>query len=167
MKGAKAALALILLTTGTAEAVEMIFGGTLRAQACTLHPDDRVIQIDFDDVGSNELKRDGGTPDEPFNIRLQNCNANVASEVAVTFMGNQSAGIPGALALDAGSVAAGFAVVLKDAFLQPLKLGDASRSPLTGTNVALVFYRRLQVEPGSAITPGRYSASGTFELFYP
>lgn len=171
MKGAIAALALTLLATGAAEAVDMNFGGTLRAQACTLHPDDQVIRVDFDLAGSRDLYLNGGTPDEPFNIRLQNCNANVATEVEVTFMGNQSAKIPGALALDAGSAAAGFAIALKDAYRQPLKLGDASRSPLTGTDTTLVFYRRLQVEPdalaNNGIVPGVFNASGTFELFYP
>ncbi|EML5381010.1 MULTISPECIES: fimbrial protein [Enterobacter] len=172
MKNTLALLALSMLMNGAAGAADNIsFKGTLRAHACTLHPDDQDIQIDFDQLGSRDLYLNGGTADEPFNIRLQNCNIRVASTVEATFVGNQSAKIPGALALDAGSTAAGFAIVLKDAYRQPLKLGDASSSPLTGTDTTLVFYRRLQVDPdallNNGIVPGTFSASGTFTLFYP
>lgn len=172
MKSAIALLALTILTSLQAGAADnMNFKGTLRAHACTLHPDDRDIRIDFDSLGSRDLYLNGGTADEPFYIRLLNCNVNVAGTVEATFMGNQSANIPGALALDSGSTAAGFAIALKDAYRQPLKLGDASRSPLTGTDTTLVFYRRLQVEPdalvNNGIVPGVFSASGTFELYYP
>lgn len=172
MKSAMALLALTILTSVQAGAADnMSFKGTLRAHACTLHPDDQDIQIDFDQLGSRDLYLNGGTADEPFNIRLQNCDTRVASTVEATFVGNQSAKIPGALALDAGSTAAGFAIGLKDAEQKPLKLGDVSRSPLTGTDTTLVFYRRLQVEPdaliNNGIVPGTFSASGTFTLYYP
>ena len=86
-------------------------------------------------------------------------------------MGNQSANVPGALALDASSTAAGFAITLKDTNRQSLKLGDASSSPLTSPDATLRFYHRLQVEPdaliNNGIVPGNFSASGTFALFYP
>lgn len=172
MKNATILMALIVLSGGQVEAADnMAFSGTLRAHACTLHPDDQNIQIDFEQIGSRDLYLNGGTPDEQFSIRLQNCNARVASSVEVRFMGNQSAKLPGALALDAGSVSSGFAIALKDAYRQPLKLGEVSSSPLTGTDTTLIFYRRLQVEPdalvNNGIVPGTFSASGTFELFYP
>lgn len=172
MNNFMALLALGLLMSGAAGAADnMHFSGTLRAQACTLHPDDQDIQIDFAQLGSRDLYLNGGTVDEAFNIRLQNCNLQVANTVEVTFMGNQSGKIPGALALDAGSTAAGFAITLKDANRQPLKLGDVSSSSLTASDTTLLFYRRLQVEPdaliNNGIVPGDFSASGTFALFYP
>ncbi|MFP2504996.1 fimbrial protein [Buttiauxella gaviniae] len=172
MKSGMALLALSILTAGVASAADnLMLSGTLRAHACTLHPDDRDIQIVFADVGTGDLYMQGGTEDEPFSLRLENCNLNVASTVEVTFTGNQSTQVPGALALDAGSQAKGLVIVLKDANRQPLKLGDASSAMLDGQEVSLLFYRNLQVEPdaliNNGIVPGTFSASGTFALFYP
>ncbi|HEY3983526.1 fimbrial protein [Cedecea sp.] len=158
-----------LLMTGSALAADnMTFEGTLRAHACTLHPDDKVISIDFGELGSRNLYLSGGTPDTAFYIRLLNCNTAVARDVLVTFMGNQSTQIPGALALDPGSDATGFAVVLKDAARMPLRLGDTSTTALLSPETTLLFHHRLVVEPGAqVVTPGQFSASGTFELLYP
>jgi type 1 fimbria pilin len=175
MMSMKSALALTVLFGLMSDRVQaadnMRFSGALRAHACTLHPSDRDIQINFNQVGDQDLYLNGGTPDEVFHIRLQSCNVAVANTVEVTFMGNENGPLPGTLALDAGSTASGFAIALKDAFRQPLRLGDISRSPLTGTDTTLVFYRRLQVEPDALthrnIQPGTFHASGTFTLFYP
>lgn len=169
MKSAMALLALSLLAAGvTLAADNMAFEGTLRAHACTLHPDDKMIPIDFGDLASRDLYLSGGTPDVAFNIRLLDCNTAVARDVLVTFMGNQSTQIPGALALDPGSAAAGFAVVLKDAAKMPLRLGDTHSTALVRPDTTLLFHHSLAVVPGvQAVTPGQFSANGTFELHYP
>ncbi|WDZ51802.1 fimbrial protein [Acinetobacter vivianii] len=176
MKKVIAALMLVALTASVSATLvnaadNMAFKGTLRAHACTLHPDDRAIQIDFLDLGTHSLYLYGGTADQRFDIRLLNCNVNVASDVQVTFQGTPNNTIPGALALDASSQAAGFAIVLKDAAKQQLNLGDMSSSPIVGADTTLEFYRRVQVEPDAlvnrGIVPGVFTASATFELFYP
>lgn len=158
--------------TASANAVDnMEFKGTLRAHACTLHPNDNLIQIDFADLGTRDLYLQGGTADQRFDLRLLNCNVSVANNVLITFQGTSNSTIPGALALDAGSQAAGFAIALKDAARKPLKLGDTHSSPIVGTNTTLVFYQHVQVEPdalvNNGIVPGAFTANATFALFYP
>ena len=171
MKKVITALACVALTASASTAANMDFKGTLRAQACTLHPSDSVIKIDFFDLGSRDLYLYGGTADQPFSLRLENCNVNVASDVLVTFQGAPNSKIPGALALEASSQAAGFAIALKDAARQPLKLGDTHSSPIVGTNTTLEFYHHVQVEPdalvNNGIVLGAFTANATFALFYP
>ena len=173
MKSIITALALAALaSSGTAQAADnMTFGGSLRAHACTLHPDDGQIAIDFGEVGNRDLYLSGSTPDVPFHLRLLNCNTQVAQNVEVTFSGAANGKIPGALALDGGSTAKGIAILLKDASLQPLPLGTAYTGRLSQGETTLTFNRSLQVEPdalaNNGIVPGSFTASGTFSLLYP
>lgn len=172
MKGIKVALALVVLASCKLHAADNItFSGTMRAEACTLHPDDDAIRITLSDTGVANLYRYGSTPDKRFIIRLVNCQPGVAHEVQVTFLGNQSTGLPGALAPDAGSSASGFAIALKNAAGQPLKLGDASSSWINGPDATLTFYHLIQAEPDAVanrtIVAGSFTASGTFTLVYP
>lgn len=172
MKGIKVALAAIALCSCAVQAADNItFGGTLRAEPCTLHPDDDAVKVAFSDTGVANLYRYGSTPDQRFIIRLINCQPGVAHEVRLTFAGNESAGLPGSLALDAGSVASGFAITLSDAAAQPLKLGEESIAMVNDQDSTLTFYRRLKVEPDAlanrSIVAGVFTASGTFTLFYP
>ncbi len=161
----------LLTACGTAAADNMAFSGTLRAQACTLHPDDALISVKFDGVGSRDLYVNGGTDDKRFTIRLLNCNLNVAGSVETTFIGHTNTKIPGSLALDPGSSAGGFAIMFKDAARNSIKIGEQSASPLTAPDTELVFYRRLQVEPDAlvtkGITPGQFTANASFALYYP
>ncbi|NJQ21815.1 type 1 fimbrial protein [Pantoea sp. LS15] len=163
--------AALLLTACGAAADNMAFSGTLRAQACTLHPDDALISVKFDGVGTRDLYLNGGTDDERFTIRLLNCNRKVAGSVETTFLGHTNTKIPGSLALDSGSKAGGFAIMFKDAARNSVKIGEQSASPLTEPDTELVFYRRLQVEPDAlvtkGITPGHFTANASFELYYP
>lgn len=149
----------------------MAFSGTLRAHACSLHPDDGMIEMEFGEVGSRDLYLSGGTANQPFTIRLIDCNPAVASAVEVTFEGSRSTAISGALALDSGSAASGIAVVLSDAVQRQINLGTALTLPLTAATNTLLFHRRLQVEPDALanedIVPGDFSANSTFALYYP
>ncbi len=165
-------IAVLAAFAGAALAADnMAFSGTLRAHACSLHPDDGVIDIDFSDVGTRDLYLNGGTANQPFAIRLIDCKSAVASEVDITFEGSRSPTIPGALALDSASIARGVAVVLSDAAQRQISLGTALTLPLTGATNTLHFHRRLQVEPDAlvsdGIVSGTFSANSTFTLYYP
>ncbi|MEA5206349.1 fimbrial protein [Enterobacter mori] len=151
-------------------AVDVKVKGTLRAPACTLHPDDRDIDIDLSDIGSRDLYL-GTTVDKEFILRLQQCDFNYLTSVDITFDGTRSLTVPGALAIDAGSNASGFAIVIKDRSLQPIALGNAIREPLTAADVNLTFYSNLVIEPdalaNNGVVPGAFTASGIFTLTYP
>lgn len=158
--------------TGAAWAADnMQFSGTLRAHACSLHPDDGEINIDFGEIGTRDLYLQGGTPPQPFEIRLIDCNLAVASEVQVTFSGTPNTKIHGALALDVTSKASGFAIVLSNFDHTPISLGSTFTLPLVKGSNILQFYRQLQVEPDAllndTITSGDFTANSTFTLIYP
>ncbi|WP_336777668.1 fimbrial protein [Pantoea sp. USHLN256] len=172
MKNLLPLLVSLAACSGTAWAADnMTFSGNLRAHACTLHPDDAVVEVDFNEIGTRDLYLSGGTPNQPFNIRLLDCNTSVASELLITFDGTRNAEIPGALALESSSEASGVAVVLSDASQRPIALGTALRLPLNSGSNSLQFHRRLQVEPdalrGEGIISGTFSANSTFTLYYP
>lgn len=149
----------------------MAFSGTLRAHACSLHPDDDVIEVDFSEVGTRDLYLRGRTANQPFSMRLTDCNPAVSDEVQIMFEGNRNPAIPGALALDSSSAARGVAIVLSDATQRDINLGTALTLPVTAAASTLVFHRRLQVEPDAlineGIVSGSFTANSTFTLFYP
>jgi type 1 fimbria pilin len=169
--------ALLLLTAlaGSSGAVmaadNMRFYGTLHAHACLLHPDDENIDIDFSESGTRDLYLRGGTQNQPFSIRLMDCNTAVAGEVQITFDGLRNPSLPGALALDPGSEASGVAIVLSDATQRDIRLGDPQVLPVTGSETTLQFHHRLQVEPDvlvrESIVSGTFQANTTFSLVYP
>lgn len=147
------------------------FKGILRAHACSLHPDDGEIKIDFGEIGTRDLYLQGGTSPQKFDIRLIGCNLTVADEVQVTFEGSRSVTVPGALALDSSSSAGGVAIVLSDAAQTPLALGTSVTLPLVRGDNTLSFHRQLVVEPDALaqdkIVSGKFNANSNFVLFYP
>ncbi|QBC03384.1 fimbrial protein [Enterobacter cloacae] len=151
-------------------AVDVKVKGTLRAPACTLHPDDRDIDIDLSTTGSRDLYL-GTTADKEFKLRLHKCDIGYLTFVDITFDGTRNLTVPGALAIDAGSKASGFAIVIKDSSHQPVALGNVIREPLTAADVNLTFYTNLVIEPdardNTGVVPGTFTASGTFTLAYP
>ncbi|WP_449556081.1 fimbrial protein [Huaxiibacter chinensis] len=163
--------ALMVAASATLAADNMILTGTLRAHACSLHPDDNTINVVFGELGTRDLYLNGGTREQPFSIRLLDCNPAVANEVQITFDGQRNPFIPGSLALNSGSAASGVAIIISDANKHQLNPGTALTLPVIAGNNTLLFHRRLQVEPDAlnneGIISGNFSANATFTLFYP
>lgn len=165
-------LALIGAFSPVFAADNMEFRGTLRAQACTLHPDDAVIPVSMQATGLRDLQLGRPGAENSFIIRLINCNLQVAGDAVIRFTGQESAETPGALKPDGTSQASGVALLLKNAQKQQVRINGAAVSyPLSGQETSMMFYSELMGEPsavaGGSITPGYYSASATFYITYP
>lgn len=149
------------------------FDGTLVEDACEVYPGDENIELDFGTVVDKYLYLNTRTHSEPFTIRLINCDLVLGKEVQVTFMGTESAALPGLLALNAGSQASGIAIGLEAENGTPILLNKAKNYIQqlhmgNGNNLNLKAY--VQGEPTPLLTKtigrGAFEATTTFMLEY-
>lgn len=147
------------------------FKGNLVAQACTIRPGDEALEFELEESSTHFLYLNTRTPGESFFIHLEACDPDIAETVATTFTGNESAELPGLLALAAGSHAEGVAVGLETPAGLPLPLNKESEKQTleNGANV-LGFKAYIKGEPRAiaekSIKGGGFFAVSTFKLSY-
>lgn len=150
----------------------VFFSGQLMDQTCTLEPGSETRTLDFEDVGLQELYRDGRTASKAVVLNLIDCDASAGrTEVKATLSGHESAQIPGFLELDSGSPQ-GLVIGLEDAATQPLPLGrthSIGRVSQDGKQ-SVTFLAYLKALPDAlserSIGKGQLAASLTFTLSY-
>lgn len=149
------------------------FDGTLVEDACEVYPGDENIELDFGTIVDKYLYLNTRTHSQPFTIRLINCDLVLGKEVQVTFMGTESAALPGLLALNAGSQASGIAIGLETGNGTPILLNKAKNyiqqlHTGNGNNLNLKAY--VEGEPTRLLTKtigrGAFEATATFMLEY-
>lgn len=148
------------------------FHGSLVAQPCVIEPGKEHIELDFGTVIDKYLYLNQRTHSQLFVIELTGCNLALASMVSVSFLGAESLGLPGKLALDATSQASGIAIGIEDQEGEPIELNRGSSFPYTlqnGNNhIALGAW--VEAEPAAlssrSIVRGPFSATVTFKLNY-
>lgn len=168
---ARGGLSGLLLTFAVGAADNMRFHGALVFEACDIQTGDEAQDISLGMTPDRDLYSNQRTQGKSVQIRLVNCDTTVGSNVTATFIGTENAALPGLLAFDAGSTAAGVAVGLETSGGRLLPLNMAGdRLPLnTGANV-ITFKAFLQGEPAALanrnITQGSFAATTTFMLDY-
>lgn len=161
----------MLLTSAAGAADNMRLHGALVFEACDIQTGDEDQDISLGMIPDNYFYLHQRTQGRPVQIHLVNCDTTIASNVTPTFTGTENAALPGLLAFDAGSTAAGVAVGLETSGGRFLPLNVAGdKTPLnSGANV-ITFNAYLQGEPGAlanhGITRGTFTATTTFQLDY-
>jgi len=149
----------------------MKFSGTLVAEPCVIPAGEENIPLDFGSVIEKYLYANQRSKSQPFTIHLAECDPAVASTVSVTFSGTEDTNLPGFLALDPGSSAAGVAIGLETESGEALPLNQRSAvSELVSGDNFLNWEAYVQGEPdalsGKSITSGEFMATATFSLDY-
>ncbi len=163
---------LLLLGITTSFAAKVDFDGTLIEDACDVYPGDEAIELDFGTIINKYLYLNTRTHSQPFAIRLINCDLSLGHEVKVTFLGTESAALPGRLALDGGSQAKGVAVGLETSSGIALTINNGvyTQALYTGNNNVLNLQAYVEGEPlalqNKSLVLGSWSATATFKLDY-
>ncbi|MEX1843620.1 fimbrial protein [Enterobacter cloacae] len=157
--------------TSTAHADNMQLTGALVYAPCTLRPGDEAITLDFSEIIDRSLYLYTRTAGKPFALHLQGCDPTLANTVSATFNGTESQALPGLLALDGGSTAAGVAIGMETPDGAPLPFNQTAGSiPLQKGDMTLNYQSYVEAEPDAiahqTIRPGTFTATATFVLAY-
>nr|WP_154325606.1 fimbrial protein [Pantoea sp. 201603H] len=145
--------------------------GALVAEPCVIPPGEENIALDFGTVIDKYLYLNTRTPGQPFSIHLTACDLSLGKTVSVTFTGTENIALPGLLAVDTGSGAAGIAIGLETPEAKPVPLNQAmDKFALeTGSNV-IPLQAYIRGEPAAitnqSIARGPFTATATFSLSY-
>lgn len=165
-------LFLALFSSAPIMALEKVqFSGNLVTEPCVIPVGEESITLDFGTVIAKSLYTNQRSLSQPFSIHLAQCDQSIASTVSVTFHGAKSASLPGLLALDTDSSAAGISIGIEqeNGELQPLDQASTAITLLSGDNL-LKWRAFVQGNPKAIakenITPGEFNATAIFKLSY-
>ena len=142
--------------------------GNVIASTCTVSPNSESKEVKLGNISSRQFQRVGDvSPAQIFVLNLEKCSPS-ATQVTVTFSGEQDAQNPDLLAIESGEgSASGIGVAIYDKSRTLLPMGHASTSyPLQpDQTVALTFYARY-LQTKDAVISGNAIATTTFVLNY-
>lgn len=166
-----AVMALLLCSQWSLAADNMRLHGALVAEPCVIPPGDETVVLDFDTVIDKYLYMNTRTPGQPFELHLAQCDLSLGKTVKVTFSGNESAALPGLLALNGASQASGIAIGMETAQGEALPVNQQGKAQtlVSGVNI-LTAHAYVQGEPDAlankSIVRGPFSSVVTFSLEY-
>lgn len=170
-------LSLLLFWLGSSQAEEnvvrkdnMVFRGTLVADACTLWPEDTLIDVDFGSIIDRYLYVNTRTPPKSFAIRLKDCDTTLNKTMMISFTGNENSSLRGMLALDNGSDASGIAIGLETSEGEKIIINKNNVNLLHDGENILQFQAYIQGEPDAIkarkIEKGAFMTTATFNISY-
>ncbi|CAI1806474.1 Fimbria A protein precursor [Serratia fonticola] len=165
------AAALLLCSQWSLAAENMRLHGALVAEPCVIPPGDETVVLDFDTVIDKYLYMNTRTHGQPFELHLAQCDLSLGKTIKVTFSGNESAALPGLLALNGASQASGIAIGMETSQGEPLPINQQGNAQalMSGANI-LTAYAYVQGEQDAltnkTIQRGPFSAVATFSLEY-
>lgn len=144
------------------------FHGSIIDAPCSIAPtgtDDGAIDVDLGQIATHVLKDGGASTPTDFSIHLIDCDTTTLNSVQVAFMGTSDTNDDSLLALGTGT-ASGAGVAIAHNGVQ-IKLGEKSPAEvIQGTEATLGFSAYLKGDNASAIVPGAFAATSTFQLTY-
>ncbi|WP_110915603.1 fimbrial protein [Enterobacter roggenkampii] len=165
-------LVLMLPLLGNAAEMDNVwFHGSLVAEPCTIIPGDEEQTVSFGTIIDKYLYTNMRTSSELLNIRLEECDTDLARTVRVTFIGTESKELPGFLAVMGAQGSKGIVIGLET----PEGKNFAFNAPsepwqLTQGNSTLLLKAYVRGEPlaiaNKKIDLGKFSALATFSLTY-
>ena len=164
-------IALLMAVSGAVQADNVRLHGALVAEPCVIAPGDESVKLEFGTVIDKYLYANQRTRGQAFAIRLTECDLSLGKTVRVTFSGNESAAMPGLLALNGASQASGIAIGMETPQGEPLPVNQPGKAQalVSGTNI-LTARAYVQGEPEAlkhkTIERGPFSAVATFSLEY-
>lgn len=165
-------LGLSMLPMASALAADnMRFHGALVAEPCTIAPGTENIERKFGTIVVKYLYINQRTHGEIFTLPLTECDISLGNSVKVTFLGPESTALPGLLALDASSQAAGIAIGVETLGGKSIPINQSSNgNQLVQDNSPIRFIAYVQGEPEAiaqqSIRLGPFNAMVTFSLEY-
>lgn len=166
-----ATAALLLCSQPSWAAKNMRLHGALVAEPCVILAGDETVELSFDTVIDKYLYLNTRTYGKPFELHLAQCDPSLSKTVKVTFSGNESAALPGLLALNGASQASGIAIGMETPQGAPLPINQPGKAQalVSGVNI-LTVQAYVQGEPDAlkhkTIERGSFSAVATFRLAY-
>lgn len=146
--------------------------GALVYEACDIQPGDEDQTIEMGLRSDLFFYHNTRTPSRNIILNLINCDTSIGNMVTITFTGNESSELPGYLAPDAGSAAAGIALGIETPAGDLLPVNDATgiTYPIVNGHNVINLKGFIQGEPSALanhnIKLGPYSAVTTFNLDY-
>ena len=149
------------------------FKGTVVAQGCSIVPSSKNIAVDFKEISTDILYREGRSSPELFVIELQNCSSKVLNSITVTFSGAENINLPGRLAitpLSTGS-ANGIGIGFEENDGTTILLNEPSKVvTITDSKMNLNFKAFVEGEPDAlskrALQTGAFRATANYTLNY-
>lgn len=92
-------LCLPLFNSSASAADNVKFHGALVVQACLIAPESQNIALSFSTINKNYFDHNPRSAEMPFDIRMVDCDLNVAKYVSITFNGDEDLELPGLLAV--------------------------------------------------------------------
>ncbi|WP_455548255.1 fimbrial protein [Dryocola clanedunensis] len=151
---------------------EMDFSGSLVAQPCWMNPEFANRAVDMGEIPNADLYYNPHSRSFTFTIILSGCDFGEAGEGTVTtrFEGNESAELPGYLAMSTAGTGAAIRILTQQGAPLPLGQESAPVHVSNGGNV-LNFNAYVQAEPTAladrTVELGDFTATATFFLDYP
>lgn len=151
---------------------EMDFHGSLVAQPCWMNPDFANRVFDMGNIPNADLYYNPHSRMTNFSIVLSGCDFGETGKGTVTtrFEGNESAELPGYLALTPANTGAAIGLMTQKGAKLPLGETSAPVQVANGGNI-LNFTAYVQAEPTAlanhTIALGDFTATATFFLEYP
>lgn len=162
-----------LAASFSASAVDnMRLHGALVYEACDIQPGDENQTLELGLVADRYLYLNTSTPPRALRFNLINCDTGIGNMVTLSFSGAENSQLPGYLAVDGSSTAAGIAVGITTNEGQLIPLNDTTGKtyPLTDGSNVITIKGYLRGEPDAlanhTITRGPFSAVATFNLDY-
>lgn len=162
-----------LVSTSYAGETTVRLHGTLATEACLIAPEDKSLEVDFGMIVDKALYEHQRWVSETFTIHLINCDVKLGSYVQTTFKGEESAALPGMLAVSPAEM--GIAIGIETTSGQQILINRDDNSGkyvqgISNGTSALVFRGWVQGEPDSlsdkTVQKGVFSAVTTFQLEY-
>lgn len=152
---------------------DMNFKGIVVAQGCSIIPSSKNIAVDFKEISTDILYREGRSSPEPFVIELQHCSTKVLNSITVTFSGVENINLPGRLAmtpLSTGS-AKGIGIGFEENDGTAILLNKPSQVVIvTDSKMKLNFKAFVEGEPDAlsnrTLQTGAFRATANYTLNY-
>lgn len=147
----------------------MRFQGELLAETCSVETKDRHLIVTMGQIRTDRFRLAGDEADSvPFDLHLENCNANVSRNVGVVFHGIADEKNPEMLSVGNGpGVARGVAVALFDGNGRFIPLNSAPQywAAVKEETLTLHFIAKYRATEPS-VTYGQANAQAWFALTY-
>lgn len=141
------------------------FEGSIIEAACSIAPESVDQTVGLGQVARAKLAAGGEGEPEPFYIKLVGCDTSTIATVTSTFVGAESADVPGALGIV--GTARGAGIMMRDGSGAPIVLGAATAAQaLQDGNNTLTFGAYLKGSTVGTITPGEFTSVTNFSLAY-
>lgn len=158
-------IALCLCSLELKAASDVEFSGTLVAAPCVVATDSEEQTVNFGSIAAKAFINNDRSNPESFQIRLEECDLSMGSQVVVTFNGVEDADQPGTFTVE--GAAKGIAVVLEDSKGRAILPNESLASVEISAGETVLEYRaQIKALAAGRVKEGDFTSNVTFMLEY-